>query len=361
MIFAGRNKSISQRNGRWKLLFTRANRTIDKIYGTLFVLRERCTNCAMFYQIENTRGIVVRIKQRQRRQISNSTIRKIPPLVKYSKHRTKLPRKQLGKWTWYKNVCHKKPIWVYIIEYLEIDTKSKHRVWKKIIAVPFPFDRSCENLEPRRFVAYRRSKIRSISPTDFSSFRWKIEKKNPSVRPPIDSRSLPLFLIFLDSASSKKKGGRKRKEKKKKRIQREERERDRLFCEPSLLSGQIEFLQSWRGRGGGERVAQRACKSERGTTYFYPGRSTGRYGFFARCRRSRVSWRAFEGRRGGRGGKEREMDIRRDGKRGERRRDSGRKFKVLLDLSSKRNGIPTWWVCSVCLLFRIRPPEARDG
>lgn len=217
MIFAGRNKSISQRNGRWKLLFTRANRTIDKIYGTLFVLRERCTSCAMFCQIENTRGIVVRIKQRQRRQISNSTIRKIPPLVKYSKHRTKLPRKQLGKWTWYKNVCHKKPIWVYIIEYLEIDTKSKHRVWKKIIAVPFPFDRSCENLEPRRFVAYRRSKIRSISPTDFSSFRWKIEKKNPSVRPPIDSRSLPLFLIFLDSASSKKKGGRKRKEKKKKR------------------------------------------------------------------------------------------------------------------------------------------------
>lgn len=30
---------------RWKLLFTRANRTIDKIYGTLFVLRERCTSC----------------------------------------------------------------------------------------------------------------------------------------------------------------------------------------------------------------------------------------------------------------------------------------------------------------------------
>ena len=125
MIFAGRNKSISQRNGRWKLLFTRANRTIDKIYGTLFVLRERCTSCAMFCQIENTRGIVVRIKQRQRRQISNSTIRKIPPLVKYSKHRTKLPRKQLGKWTWYKNVCNKKPIWVYIIEYLEIGYEIK--------------------------------------------------------------------------------------------------------------------------------------------------------------------------------------------------------------------------------------------
>lgn len=110
---------------RWKLLFTRANRTIDKIYGTLFVLRERCTSCAMFCQIENTRGIVVRIKQRQRRQISNSTIRKIPPLVKYSKHRTKLPRKQLGKWTWYKNVCNKKPIWVYIIEYLEIGYEIK--------------------------------------------------------------------------------------------------------------------------------------------------------------------------------------------------------------------------------------------
>lgn len=204
----------------------------------------------MFCQIENTRGIVVRIKQRQRRQISNSTIRKIPPLVKYSKHRTKLPRKQLGKWTWYKNVCHKKPIWVYIIEYLEIDTKSKHRVWKKIIAVPFPFDRSCENLEPRRFVAYRRSKIRSISPTDFSSFRWKIEKKNPSVRPPIDSRSLPLFLIFLDSASSKKKGGRKRKEKKKKEYKEKKGKEIDSFVNHLFSRDKLNFFRV--GGGGAE-------------------------------------------------------------------------------------------------------------
>lgn len=88
----------------------------------------------------------------------------------------------------------------------------------------------------------RWSKIES--PTDFSSFssfRWK---KNPSVRPPIDFQSL--LLIFLDNASLRKKGGRKKKKKNTKK----RRKRDRLLCEPSLLSGQIEFLQSWRGRGG---------------------------------------------------------------------------------------------------------------
>lgn len=254
----------------------------------------------------------------------------------------------------YKNGAIRNPSG-YTIEHLEIDRKSKHRVsvWKKIIAVPFPFDRSRENLEPRTDVAYRRSIVedRVTDFSSFSSFRWK---KNPSVRPPIDFQSL--LLIFLDNASLRKKGGRK----KKKRIQRREGKEIDSFVNHLFSRDKLNFFRVGGG-GAGERVAQRACKSERGTTYFYPGRSTGRYGFFARCRRSRVSWRAFEARRGKWGGKEREMDIRRDGKRGERRRDSGRKFKVLLDLSSKKNGIPTWWVRSVCLLFRIRSPEDRDG
>lgn len=117
-------------------------------------------------------------------------------------------------------------------------------------------------------------------------------EKNPSVRPPIDFQSL--LLIFLDNASClRKKGGRK----KKKRIQRRERKEIDSFVNHLFSRDKLNFFRVGGG-GAGERVAQRACKSERGTTYFYPGRSTGRYGFFARCRRSRVSWRAFEARRG---------------------------------------------------------------
>lgn len=332
-------------------MFYRVNRT-GKIYGPLFILRERCITCAMFCQIENIQaeswsGSKV---TRQRRWISNSTdstTREIPPLVKYSKHRTKLPRKQLGKST-IEERRHKKSI-RYIIEYLEIDTKPKHRVSvRKIIAIPF--DRSRENLEPR---SEQTSTVEDQ--VDFthrflllSMENWK--KIHGPIRSTTDWLSIPSSYL-LRQLESKKKGMKK----KKKRIQRGEGKEIDSFVNHLFSRDKLNFFRVGGG-GAGERVAQRACKSERGTTYFYPGRSTGRYGFFARCRRSRVSWRAFEARRGKWGGKEREMDIRRDGKRGERRRDSGRKFKVLLDLSSKRNGIPTWWVCSVCLLFRISAP-----
>lgn len=255
----------------------------------------------------------------------------------------------------YKNGAIRNPSG-YTIEHLEIDRKSKHRVsvWKKIIAVPFPFDRSRENLEPRTDVAYRRSMVEDrVTHRFFLLFLLSLEKK--PIRSTTDWLSIPSSYL-LRQRESKKKGGRK----KKKRIQRREGKEIDSFVNHLFSRDKLNFFRVGGG-GAGERVAQRACKSERGTTYFYPGRSTGRYGFFARCRRSRVSWRAFEARRGKWGGKEREMDIRRDGKRGERRRDSGRKFKVLLDLSSKKNGIPTWWVRSVCLLFRIRSPEDRDG
>lgn len=194
-------------------MFYRVNRT-GKIYGTLFILRERCITCAMFCQIENIQaeswsGSKV---TRQRRWISNSTdstTREIPPLVKYSKHRTKLPRKQLGKST-IEERRHKKSI-RYIIEYLEIDTKPKHRVSvRKIIAIPSPFDRSRENLEPR---SEQTSTVEDQ--VDFtrrflllSMENWK--KIHGPIRSTTDWLSIPSSYL-LRQLESKKKGMKKKK------------------------------------------------------------------------------------------------------------------------------------------------------
>lgn len=112
----------------------------------------------------------------------------------------------------YKNGAIRNPSG-YTIEHLEIDRKSKHRVsvWKKIIAVPFPFDRSRENPEPRTDVAYRRSMVEDrVTHRFFLLFLLSLEK-NPSVRPPIDFQSL--LLIFLDNASCLRKRGEERKKK----------------------------------------------------------------------------------------------------------------------------------------------------
>lgn len=146
----------------------------------------------------------------------------------------------------YKNGAIRNPSG-YTIEHLEIDRKSKHRVsvWKKIIAVPFPFDRSRENLEPRTDVAYRRSMVEDrVTHRFFLLFLLSLEKK--PIRSTTDWLSIPSSYLLRQRELSKKKGGKKEKKKNTKK----RRERDRLLCEPSLLSGQIEFLQSWRGRGG---------------------------------------------------------------------------------------------------------------
>lgn len=64
-IFAGRiNRflgGIEKADESYFFMFYRVSRTIGKIYGTLFALRVRCTTCAMFCQIGNTSGIVIRI------------------------------------------------------------------------------------------------------------------------------------------------------------------------------------------------------------------------------------------------------------------------------------------------------------
>ena len=63
----------------------------------LYLYYEKDVQVAMFCQIENTRGIVVRIKQRQRRQISNSTIRKISTTHKILQASNEITEKTVGQ------------------------------------------------------------------------------------------------------------------------------------------------------------------------------------------------------------------------------------------------------------------------
>lgn len=112
----------------------------------------------------------------------------------------------------YKNGAIRNPSG-YTIEHLEIDRKSKHRVsvWKKIIAVPFPFDRSRENLEPRTDVAYRRSMVEDrVTHRFFLLFLLSLEKK--PIRSTTDWLSIPSSYL-LRQRESKKKGGKKEKKK----------------------------------------------------------------------------------------------------------------------------------------------------
>lgn len=113
----------------------------------------------------------------------------------------------------YKNGAIRNPSG-YTIEHLEIDRKSKHRVsvWKKIIAVPFPFDRSRENLEPRTDVAYRRSMVEDrVTHRFFLLFLLSLEKK--PIRSTTDWLSIPSSYLLRQRELSKKKGGKKEKKK----------------------------------------------------------------------------------------------------------------------------------------------------
>lgn len=102
-----------------------------------------------------------------------------------------------------------------------------------------------------------------------------------------------------------------------KRRKEEKKRREQRFCEASspFSRNKLNFARvqenekKWK-KGCGERVLE----WNRVTIYFYLGRSTGRYCFFTRCRRSRVSLRAFQVQERNQRERERKTDPPRDRK-----------------------------------------------
>lgn len=101
------------------------------------------------------------------------------------------------------------------------------------------------------------------------------------------------------------------------RIREGKKRREQRFCEASspFSRNKLNFArvqeneEKWR-KGWRERVLE----WNRVTIYFYLGRSTGRYCFFTRCGRSRVSLRAFQAQERNQRERERKTDLRKDRK-----------------------------------------------
>ena len=107
-----------------------------------------------------------------------------------------------------------------------------------------------------------------------------------------------------------------------------------------LFRNKLNFARVRENQEKWRKGSRRACAKVKTTRFiFTSGRDTGRkhfsflfFFFSARCQRSRVSLRSFEVRGRNRRGKRREdkSSKRQKGKQKASRRDSGRKFKVLL-------------------------------